>query len=227
MFTENKFASMNKTPFTPEEREQVRKFFGKTPEELSSEEFRETHRRLRAKFHPDNFEKFADETVREMATERFQQIERLAAKIESLLRDEAPPPGEAASGEGGFTSGARFAFDDMKIEINTTDKDLKYHLFGTRYRWLVYGDRFKIPDTGGSIIIDENHQGHRIGYRESIRLYLTFGPSDDLDAIIRWLYERIRDRASSLLVEGKIVPIDPGAMQNAMKKLSLLPTGST
>ena len=58
-------------PLSPSEREEIRKYFGKPVEELSRDEFIQLHRQLRSRYHPDNFEKFADETVREMATERF------------------------------------------------------------------------------------------------------------------------------------------------------------
>lgn len=206
---------------TPEDRAAIHKYFGKPLEELAEEEFKAALRQLRTKYHPDNFEKFEDETVREMATDRFQQLERLAEKLRAHYKRNAGfQPEQPAE-----RSEARYAFDDMKIEINTHDKDLKYHLFGTSYRWLVYGDRFKIPDSGGSIIIDEDHQGHRIGFRESIRLYLTFSPADNTEAIVDWLYERIKGRASSLLIEGQVVPIDRGAILGAVRKVSLLNPG--
>ncbi len=215
---------MNKTILSTEEQEAIRKFFGKPLEELDEQSFKETHRKLRSKYHPDNFEKFEDETVREMAQERFQQIERLAGKVRDHLKGgklhTVTPEKKAAQ------SFERFGFDDMKIEINTNDKDLKYHLFGSSYRWLVYGDRYKIPDTGASIIIDEDHQGHRIGFRESIRFYLTFGGrSAEVENIVDWLFGKIQNRASSLLIEGNLVPINREAMLSAIKKVSLLPPG--
>jgi len=208
------------TSITPEERASIQKYFGKPPEALTEEEFKAAYRRLQAKYHPDNFEKFEDETVREMATERFQELERLAGKLRKHFSD----GGFASRSVETAGSAARYGFDDMKIEINTNDKDLKYQLFGTRYRWLVYGDRFQIPDSGGSIIIDEDHRGHRIGFRESIRLYLTFGPADELSTIVDWLYDNIRERASSLLIQGQVVPVDRAAILNAVRKVSLLPS---
>lgn len=207
---------------TPEERAAIHKYYGKPLEALTEAEFKSTHRQLRAKYHPDNFEKFEDETVREMATERFQELERLAEKLQAHFSN----GGSAGLSPETPQREARYGFDDMKIEINTNDKDLKYHLFGARYRWLVYGDRFKIPDSGASLIIDEDHRGHRIGFRESIRLYLTFGPADDLDTIIDWLYDHIRGRASSLLIEGQVVPVDRGAILGAIRKVSLLNPGA-
>lgn len=215
---------MNKTTLSAEEQEAVRKYFGKPLEELDEQTFRETHRKLRSKYHPDNFEKFEDETVREMAQERFQLIEQLAEKVRDHLKGgklHTTTPEEKAAG-----SFDRFGFDDMKIEINTHDKDLKYHLFGSSYRWLVYGDRFKIPGTGASIIIDEDHQGHRIGFRESIRLYLTFGGRrSEVENIVDWLLSKIQNRATSLLIEGGLVAINREAMLNAVEQVSLLPPG--
>lgn len=215
---------MNKTTLSKEEQEAIRKYFGKPLEELDEQTFKETHRKLRGKYHPDNFEKFEDETVREMAQERFQQIEQLAEKVRDHLKGgklHTVTPEEKTA-----RSFDRFGFDDMKIEINTHDKDLKYHLFGSSYRWLVYGDRFKIPGTGASIIIDEDHQGHRIGFRESIRLFLTFGGKrSEVENIVDWLLSKIQNRATSLLIEGSVVAINREAMLNAIEQVSLLPPG--
>jgi len=207
--------------FTPAEREEVRKYFGKPLEELDAEEFKVIHRQLRTRYHPDNFEKFEDETVREMATERFQRIESLAAKIDRMLKGGSSLP----SVDNFMHADARFAFDKMKIEVVTSDKDLKYHLFGTAYRWLAWGDKFKVPGTQAHIIIDEDHRGVRIGYRETIRMYLTFGPDDDLEAIIGWLYTKLNGRASSLLIEGTSIPVDRDLMTRHIKRTAFREIG--
>jgi hypothetical protein len=213
---------MNGSPFSAEEQEAIRKWFGKVLEELDEPSFRETLRDLRAKYHPDKFEKFEDDTIREMALDRFQQIEQLARKIDAYFQGEIARKTPAADP---FSPGSRFAFDDLKIEILTNEKDLKYHLFGVRYRWLRFGDRFTIPGTKASIIIDEDHQGRSIGYQESIRMYLTFSASEKVDLIAAWLFDKIKGRAQALLIKGEKTPFDQNAITNAIKRVSLLPPG--
>lgn len=207
------------------EKQQIEKYFGYRLEELTPELLKQTHKKLRAKYHPDNFEQFEDETVREMATERFQLIERLAAKIETYLSQKAQglSNDSVTTTDAPVKKRAQYAYDDLKIEILTHDKDLKYQLFGTQYRWLLYGDRYKIPNTDNAyIIIDEDHQGHRVGLRESIRMYLTFDVKDDVDVITEWLFHKIKGRATSLLIAKKLVPIDINEMKKYIRKKTLL-----
>ncbi|MBV6441310.1 MAG: hypothetical protein EPGJADBJ_02993 [Saprospiraceae bacterium] len=211
-------------PFTEQERLEIRETFGALPEHLDAETFRKTLRELRARFHPDNFEKFGDDTVRQLATERFQRIERLAEKIEAWLsgkmQQALPGPSASDTDVHIFDPRARFAYREMKIEIRTGDKDLKYHLFGTFYRWLTLGDRFKIPDTQAFLIADEEHLGRRIGFVESIRVYLTFEEHDSVEVITRWLFDKIEGRADALLIEGELIPIAYEAILLAIKRRS-------
>ncbi len=210
-------------PFTEQEKQEIRELFGTMPEQLDSELFKKTLRELRAKYHPDNFEKFGDDTVRQLATERFQRIEILAGKIETWLSG-----GELMTNEQQTTDHkeriydprARFAYREMKIEIRTGDKDLKYHLFGTFYRWLTLGDRFKIPDSKAFLIADEEHLGRQIGFVESIRVYLTFEEDDSVEHIARWLFDKIIGRADALLIESELVPIDYETILTAIKRRS-------
>jgi hypothetical protein len=212
---------MTTDPLTVQDKELIPKYFGKRLEDLTINEFKQVLKDLRAKYHPDNFEKFEDATVREMATERFQQIEQLAAKLDAYFKGElpalAPSPDEAVPHD------ARYAFDGMKIEVVTSDKDLKYQLFGSFYRWLRLGERFKIPGAEKAyIIMDEDHRGVRIGYSETIRMYLTFGPEDPIETIVDWLYRNILGKASYLIIHGKKVEVDAGAMLMAIRKPALL-----
>lgn len=214
--------------FSDQEIQEIREFFGAGPEQLDPEAYKKALRDLRARYHPDNFEKFGDATVRQLATERFQRIERLAEKLEAFFQGGKPatsatPPKKADPVD---DPRARFAFREMKIEIRTADKDLKYHLFGAFYRWLKMGDKFKIPDSGAFLIADEDHLGRTIGFTEFIRLYLTFEESDAPETIVQWLYERIAGRADALLIEGDIIPIEYEAMLLAVKRRSFrgLPT---
>lgn len=214
---------MDHRPLSLQEKESIVKFFGKPIEELNPHSYRQLLRELRARYHPDNFEKFGDETVRELATEKFQIIEHLASRIEEHFKKD--PNTHSADWEDYLQHDARFAFDRMKIEINTADKDLKYHLFGTYYRWLVYGDSYKIPGTRAQITIDESHQGNSIGYRETIRMYLSFGENDSTEDIVRWLFTKIEGRADSLIIHKELVQVDFNAILIALKRQSYLSIG--
>ena len=223
-------------PFTEQEITEIQDLFGFPPEQLDSEAFKTKLRELRAKYHPDNFEKFDDAVVRQLATDRFQRIEKLAEKIDRYCFGKpasASPgqsmPGAAPSSDLAFTlPGARFAYQSMKIEIRTGDKDLKYHLFSTFYRWLMLGERFKIPGAPGAYLIaDEGHSGRNIGFVESIRVYLTFEENDPLETIVGWLHDKIAGRADMLLIEGDIVPIGYADMLRVMKMRSFKALAAT
>ncbi|TNE64415.1 MAG: hypothetical protein EP344_03740 [Bacteroidetes bacterium] len=223
---------MAHTSFTPTEQEEILALFGALPDQLDADTFHKTLRSLRQKYHPDNFEKFGDETIREMATDRFQRLERLAAKLERYFRGDDTASGirPGASGQTPadpiFHPQAQFAYRAMKIEIRTGDKDLKYRIFGTFYRWLMLGEQFKIPETGAYLIADEEHQGHRIGFRETIRVYLTFEETDPPETIAHWLADQIADGADALLIEGEIVPIEYEAILLAIKRRSFQRLGT-
>lgn len=213
--------------FTIKEKEDIRKIFGHPLEELNLEVFRKIHRELRAKYHPDNFEHLDNEAVKEMATEKFQTIELLAEKVEAWLTNSQPASAGYQTDVADYLRpDAVFAVKRLKIEILTADKDLKYHLFGTYYRWLQFGDSFKIPGTGASIVIDEDYAGRRIGFQESVRMYLTFGEKDSIEDIVNWFYSRIQGRASKLLIAGETVAVELQAIVHAIKRESLLRIGT-
>ncbi len=221
---------MPNSPFTPEESGEISELFGASPEHLTEEAFRKALRELRARYHPDNFEKFGDETVRQLATQRFQRIERLAERIEAWWQGQVPAPSNPTPGarppEPIHDPRALFAYRAMKIEIRTADKDLKYQIFGTFYRWLTLGEQFKIPGTQAYLIADEEHLGRSIGFKETIRVYLTFEETDPVDAIVGWLYPRIAGKADALLIEGDIVPIEYEAILQAVKRRSFRSLGA-
>ncbi len=219
---------METTTFTVKEKQEILKLFGVPPEQLDLETFHKIHRELRSKFHPDNFEQFENEAIREMATERFQHIEELSSKIETWLTGAKLFKTPSASSEETFMrDDAIFAGKRIKIEILTSDKDLKYHLFGSFYRWLEYGESFKIPGTKTAhLVADESYQGRRIGYQESVRLYLTFGEDDAIEDIVDWFFPKISGRVNSLIIAGNGVRVEPFEMIRAIRKESFLRLGS-
>jgi hypothetical protein len=218
---------MVKEIFNPSELTEIQKYFGTSPELLDKDTFKSKLRDLRLKFHPDNFAKFDDDIVLLMATERFQGIETLAAKLEDFLNGknnvsiQIPAPNEQLA----FDEKSRFAYREMKIEIRTADKDLKYHLFGTFYRWLMVGDKFNIPSTSAWVIADEEYNGHKIGFKETIRFYLTFDEKDQPEAIVNWFFEKIKNGADTILIEGQVVPIEYAAILLEVKRRSFLRIG--
>ncbi len=218
--------------FTTEEKENIKKYFGVTATALDKEEFEKKRRALRAKYHPDNFAKFDDETVLEMAKERFQLIEALGKKIAISFTDKPTTPKSASDSPHPDQRApqyahvnALFAFRKLKIEILTSDKDLKYHLFGTRYRWLTFGESFAIPNTKATIIIDESHSRVRIGFKESIRMYLTFDESDSIEAIVEWLFSKIEGNATGLIVAGTKIEANANYLIMEIKKHTFLRIG--
>ncbi len=213
---------MSTTQLTVKEKETIIALYGKPLEELEQAEFEKTHKGLRAKFHPDKFEQYDDEVVRELAKEKFQILENLGQKIRAHF--------EAGGGQkviikDEFGETAVFAYDNMKIEILTRNKDLKYHLFGSRLRWLERGERFKIPKTGAYLIVETEHRGMSIGFTESVKIYLTFGPEDDLAEITVWLYERLQGQAEALIIEGKRLAVNLNEMLGVIRKKSFLRLG--
>ena len=202
------------------EHKQIQELFGKPIEQLQLAEFETLLKELRKKYHPDRFEKYEDELVKEMAKEKFQQIELLAGKMKEHFSGGGNQ--KVSGGDDILDPAARFAFDDMKIEIRTRNKDLKYLLFGTYLRWLERGDKYKIPGTEASIIIDNDHSGVSVGFMETVRMYLTFRENDPLDQITEWLYTRIQGQADSLIIEGKRIPVDLNQMLLHIKRTSFL-----
>lgn len=212
-----------KASLTKDEIAELKELFGAELPGLSEEEFDRLHKELRQKYHPDKFERYDDEVVREMAKEKFQRIEKLAEKMQRHFKGETLSAPAYGSGKDDLDSEeATFGFDEMKIEILTRDKDMKYRLFGTYLRWLERGDKFKIPGTEAVITIDQDHRGNRVGFVEAVRIYLSFKPGDSISDIIDWLYERLHGHAEAMIIEGKRLPVDQLAMAAYIRQKSFL-----
>ena len=216
------------TTFSTKEKEDIRKLFGVPLEEMDAATLKQLHRELRTKYHPDNFEQFENEAIKEMATEKFQLIETLSEKITTYLSSSRPSRPLVTQSEDGdyLHPDAVFAGNKIKIELLTADKDLKYHLFGTQYRWLEFGDSFKIPNTKASIVIDEGHKGRSVGFQESIRMYLTFDENSSIEDIVAWLHGKIHGRTNTLLVKGETILVDEAAIVLAIKRQTYLRIGT-
>jgi len=212
---------------TNADKAEILKIFEVSLEDMDVVTFKKRKKELRGKYHPDNFEKFEDEIVKQMATERFQKIEDLSAKIEGYLSNTKNIHVQPESATETYQQeGALFAGTKLKIEIITTEKDLKYHLFGTKYRWLVYGEEFKIPNTNGKIIIDDDHKGRQIGFVETIKMYVTFSEFDAVEDIVDWLFGKIEGKAKSLIIAGKTVDVERRAIEDAIKQKTFLRLGT-
>lgn len=219
--------NMQASEFSEKELAEISKYFGVSLEELDPEIFKTLRNQLRAKYHPDKFEKYEDDTVREMAHERFREIERLSEKIKQYMEKSGKSkPGQKIEVSDPFLHPeAVYGFEAMQIDIRTADKDMKYHLFGTQYRWLEMGEKFKIPGTNAYVIVQADHRGRTIGYIETVRIYLTFGVHDPIETIVDWLYYKISGRASSLIIEGNVVNIDRNEMMLYIRRKSFLQIG--
>ncbi len=213
---------MSQEPISPSEQQEVQELFGQELNQLKLEDFERLHKALRQKYHPDKFEQYEDEVVREMANEKFKRIELLAEKVKKHLSTDPSQRPKDPKKDSVYDEFAEFAFEKMKIEMITREKDFKYLLFGSKWRWLERGDTYKVPDTQASIIMDQNHQGRSIGFTETIRIYLTFDKSDSLDVIVTWLYSRIQGQTSALIIEGERIPVELDRMLAAMRRKSFL-----
>ena len=208
---------------TASDKQHIQKYFGSSLEELTFTDFQQKHKQLRVKYHPDNFAKFDDETIHEMATERFQLIEELAEKLKAFFEEKQKVTvAEKESEIVATTVQNRYAYDDLKFEIITRNKDLKYHLFGKFYRRLSWGERYQIPNTGASLIMDNNHVGNAIGFNETIVFYLSFAASESVHDIAEWLYKNIVGQATSLLISKEWTPIDLLAIRRAIERKTIL-----
>ena len=205
------------------EHEEIIVLYGKSVDQMKPEEFEALHKQLRLKYHPDKFAHLGDDTVLEMAHEKFQRIETLGEKIRIYLKaDHSKTTASVHLDDDLFDENARFATDRMLLEIVTRNKDLKYHLFGTYLRWLERGDAFKIPKTSAKIIIDENHRGSGIGFVETIRLYLAFGEEDSTSAIAQWLFHHLVQQADAIIISGERIPITLDGITHVIRRKSYL-----
>jgi len=209
---------------TATEKQHIQKYFGTDLENLNFTDFQHKHKQLRVKYHPDNFAKFEDETIHEMATERIQLIEQLAEKLKAFFEEKQQViiAEKESEEEQTVVKKSQYAYDDLKFEIVTRNKDLKYHLFGKFYRRLSWGDRYQIPNTQASLIIDNNHVGNSIGFNETITFYLSFAASESVQDIAAWLYKNIAGQATSLLISKEWTPIELHAIKKAIERKTIL-----
>ncbi|MEZ4824736.1 MAG: J domain-containing protein [Bacteroidia bacterium] len=209
---------------TPEDLSNVKKYFGLDLETLSEESLKEAHKNARKKYHPDNFTKFEDETVIEMAKDRFQQIEILATRLEDYLKNRKQLD-EWQKQEGKPGGKVQYATEGIRIDIMTSDKNLKYQLFRTR---IIYkGDYAVIPGTQARLIsLLDFSSVAATGFRESIKVLLAFGTEDSISDIVQWLFSRISGKTSSFVIEGKVVRIDPYEIRKAIEKNTILELGN-
>ncbi len=197
-----------------EDQDRIVKYFGKPLSEITSDNFKELHTEARKKFHPDNFTHFGDETVLEMAKERFQEIETLSSKVSAFLEGKA----SAATAPSDAESDPNVVYrsEGMRIDIMTSDAALKFRLF--RSRLIDRGDEVKIKGTKAKLIAMENYYNRGAGFRETVKVMLAFGEQSDLMPVVEWLFRHISGVTSSFVIEGKLVPIDPYEILKAIRQ---------
>jgi len=199
---------------TDQERARIQKYFGKELAEINADNFKGLKKEAQQKYHPDKFAHFEDETVLEMAKERFQEIERLSQKLEAYLSGNASaaPVGEDAPADPNLA----YRSDGMDLEIMTSDADLKFRLFRSRY--IERGDEVRIRGTKAKLIALASYDSRSAGFRENIKLRLAFGPENDLSQIVEWLFRHISGVTSNFVIEGKVVPIEPYEILKAVRR---------
>lgn len=206
---------------TTQDLDKIRKWLGSDLENLSEESFAVALKAARKKFHPDNFAHLEDDSVMEMAKERFQELETLADKIRKHLArgSEASEVRDEESGQQ-----HRYASDGMAVEIMTSDKTLKFQLFNST---MIYeGDKIGIKGTRAKLVSRDDYLPRiSTGFRDNIKLFLAFGPEDPLQVVVEWLFRHINGRTSNFVIEGKVVPVEPLAILRAIQKEARLELG--
>lgn len=185
-------------------------------EDMTSEVVQEKRHLFHKQYHPDRFAYLDDTELNKLLNEVYRDmLDRLRRVEEHLLRSDHGlmhrKPGDP-----------ELSAVDLEIQLITQNKDLKYVLFGSYYRWLSKGERFRIPRTDATLTSSGNHRGNAIGFNENIRLYLTYGTQDRLDEIVIWFYTRIVDQVSALWIDDKRVDVEPRAIFNALARMKLL-----
>lgn len=185
-------------------------------EDLDAETIRQKRHLFHKHYHPDRFAHLKNAELDALLNEVYRDmLDRLRRVEEHLLRtghelhvdrDKTPP----------------LSAVDLEIQLTTHDKDLKYRLFGSHFRWLERGERFRIPGSNATLTSPGAHRGNVVGYNEHLHVFLTYGSGDPLDEIVIWLYSRIVGVVSALWVDGQRVEVEPRAMFNAMARMKVL-----
>lgn len=198
--------------------------YGVEVDNLNLESFEALHKKIRAKFHPDQFEHMDNPVVKEMAEKQFKKNEALAIKVrEYLLLENKDEELTSAMKD---SEGDKHAYEEMKIEVLARNDDLRFWLFGRHYRWIERGDRYRIPGTNAYVISQSSGNRRMAGFVHTIKMWLTFGENDPLDVIVVWLYSRIAGNADGLIIEGKRIPVELKAMWEIIGSRSRLELGA-
>ncbi|HEX2618417.1 MAG TPA: hypothetical protein VHL57_12800 [Flavobacteriales bacterium] len=186
-------------------------------EDLSITDLREGRAAIHRKYHPDRFGYLKDEALDKLLHDVYVDVQARLRRVEAeLLRAGMELP------DGHVAKGRTISVEALRIEVVTQDKELKYRLFRTRYLSLDEGRRIPIPGTGAFLVATSDSNGREIGFQESIRMFLTYHPTDPLKDIVIWLYLGIAGHVRSLWIDGERVEVDPEVMYSAIAKRSLL-----
>lgn len=209
---------------TEEDKSLIIKYFGKPLKELDQEGFQQALKEAKKTYHPDKFSQYDDELILEMAKERFQQIQKLEIKVTNYLKIKEQMGEDAdITEEDGPDKG--FYTDGINIDIMTTDKHLKYRLFNSPI--IDRGDRVVIKGTKARLIALEDYSPRvSAGFRDNIKVKLSFGVEDSIYEIANWIFKHISGKTSSFVIENELVNITPGEILNAIKQEAHLELGS-
>ena len=195
-------------------------------EEISPEDYEKKKRKLRLKLHPDQKDAHDDEEYAEFINNRFVQFQSLCEKAEAYLYKKEEGISQYGIEEAYLREDAVYSADGLPIEVITRDKNLKYEMFGSRYRWLERGEKYPIPQTDAFIRIEQDYRGSGVGFSEYIKMYLSFGTTQNLEPIIDWLFDKIKEKANGLIIQGNRIDIDKFQMGIFIKKTTFLQLAS-
>ncbi|MEZ4688458.1 MAG: hypothetical protein R3B47_21070 [Bacteroidia bacterium] len=207
---------------SPEENQSFIKHFDIPLEEIAPEDFEKKKKRLTLRLHPDQKDAHEDEEYAAFINERFVKFKALCEKAEAYLYKKERGIADYGSDEAYLREDAVYSADGLPVEVITRDKNLKYEMFGSRYRWLERGEKYPIPKTDAFIRIEEDHRGAGVGFNEYIKMYLSFGSTRNLEPIIDWLFDKIKDKANGLIIQGSRIDIDKFQMGIFIRKTTFL-----
>jgi len=213
--------SSNQESLSRDERLLFEKYFEVAYETIGVDEFKRKRKALRAKYHPDRYVLHEAE-VRKQAQEIYIIIDRLSVRAAQhiLERSESSDTDESSEHVKSYAS------EGLYIEIITRDRDLKYEMFGTFMKWLEAGEYFTIPGTQAELFSTQRHRGSSMGFVETIKVYLRFSEKDSVADINDWLYSKIKDRASALLIAKERIAINRTEMERLIRRKTLIQIGN-
>ena len=211
---------------TDQEKSLLKKYFESDLADLDVDDFKKKKKLLQARFHPDKYEKYDNEEVREMAKEKYQSISQLCERVEAFFNgDDIVKVKSSSSSSSSSPFGSMgmeiYATEGLLIEIVTKDKELKYRMFGSGLKWMLHGEAYIIKETNAKIRLWDTSGQRAMGFNETIKLTLSFSDDDDIQVIIDWLFTQVMTAVDVLIINKEKVAINRDAVSQLMRKSTI------